>query len=232
VVLSLTAAGARAPGTMLLAVLAYLAAMLLLVRPLLARVLAAMPEQAGGSDRIVLAVSVVFLSAITTDAIGLHAMLGTFVAGAVLPRDALKGWREPLVHFSHVMLLPFFFILTGMRLRIDVNDPGFLQLTAVLTLTAVLCKLFSVAAAARCCGMRWRQSFALGSLMQCKGLMELVAINILLDAGVIGVQVFSALAMMALLSTFFTAPALRLVWRNGASGAAAEVRTLKLVERT
>lgn len=208
VILSLAAAGSH-PLHMVGWLLAYLLCMFLVLRPLLRRWCEATDMRTG--DRMLLSISVICLSAVASDLIGLHAILGAFVAGAILPKQALTGWRDSLLLFSQTLLLPFFFILTGMRLQIDIHDSSFWILTAVVTTTAILGKLVSVTLAARCTGLPWRESLALGSLMQCKGLMELVAINILLDAGVIGPQIFSALAMMALISTFITAPVMQAV---------------------
>lgn len=212
IVLSLATGGAH-PLQMLGALAAYLVVMVVPVRAALARWLQARPAMSA-ADRMLMAVSVIFLSAVATDLIGLHSIFGAFVGGAVLPRRVFEGWRESLSENIQVLLLPFFFIFTGMRLEIRFDDPDFWTLTAIVTLAAVAGKLVSVAVAARCNGFKWSHSFALGSLMQCKGLMELVAINILLEAGVIGAQMFSALAMMALISTCITAPAMQLVLRE------------------
>ena len=193
--------------------LAYLVAMFLLVRPLLHRWLDA--HERNVSERMLVSISLICLSAVASDLIGLHAILGAFVAGAILPKKALTGWRDSLMLFSQTLLLPFFFILTGMRLQIDFHEQSFWLLTFVVTLAAVSAKLLSVTLVSRITGLPWRESIALGSLMQCKGLMELVAINILLDSGIIGTQIFSALATMALISTFITAPILQLILGRG-----------------
>jgi Kef-type K+ transport system membrane component KefB len=192
----------------------YLVGMFVVMRPLLRRFFDS-ARRISASDTMLICLCVIFVSSIITDLIGLHSILGAFVAGAVLPAKALQEWREQFIRFNQLLLLPLFFILTGLRLQIDVYDPLFWQLTGIVTLAAVLGKFVSVALAGRYIGLHWHQSFALGSLMQCKGLMELVAINILLDAGVIGPQMFSALAMMALLSTFVTAPALGFFLADG-----------------
>jgi Kef-type K+ transport system membrane component KefB len=187
--------------------------MFAIIRPSLRKWFEVWPPQSK-TDRMLLSMCVIFLSAITTDLIGLHSILGAFVAGAVLPRAALDGWRDSVMHVCQTLLLPFFFILTGMHLNINVYDPLFWQLTFLFTLCAVLGKFVSVAIMARLTGLRWGDSFALGSLMQCKGLMELVAINILLETGIISASAFSSLAMMALISTFITAPLMHMVLRS------------------
>lgn len=190
----------------------YAALMLLVLRPLLERWYGAARE--GAPANVVLAfVSLVCLSAMLTNLIGLHPLFGAFVGGVVFPRRTLREWAEPLTNFSHALLLPFYFIVTGMRLELDFGDPAFWMLTAIVTAAAVLLKFVSVAAAARWSGLSWRQSGVLGCLMQCKGLMELIAINIFLDAGLIGPQIYSALAMMALVSTMITAPTMAVIAR-------------------
>ena len=211
ILLSLSSASAASPATMMLALAACLS-VLLLVRAVLRHWLDR--AERSSADLILLCLSVIFVAAIATDSIGLHPMLGAFLAGATLPREALAGWREALNQLSQILLLPFFFITAGMQLQLDVHDAGFYELTAAVTLTAVLCKFGSVSLTARRLGWPWRDSLTLGSLMQCKGLMELVAIGILLDADVIGSAVFSALATMALFSTFVTAPTLRFLLRG------------------
>lgn len=191
----------------------YAFSMFIFIRPLLRRWV----ENRHGmkaKDRTLLAISTILLSAAATELIGVHSLLGAFVAGIVLPRDVWHEVREQIVNFSQILLLPIFFVLTGLRLHIEIGDTFFWQLAGIVTLSAVLGKLLSVAGVARLMGLNWTQSFALGSLMQCKGLMELVAINILFDAGIIGPQIFSALAVMALVSTFVTVPVTRLWLRD------------------
>ena len=211
-VLSLTAAGAY-PGRLIVCLFIYIGAMFGLIKPLL-RWWFSRSEISPPQDRLLISLTVILLSSIATDLIGLHAILGTFIAGTILPEKATAGWREQVLMFNQTLLLPFFFILTGLRLDLQFQQHQFLAFTAVVTLAAMAGKFFSVALAARATGLAWRDAFLLGNLMQCKGLMELVAINILLDAGVIGTQMFTALAMMALISTFVTAPVLRLFWKR------------------
>jgi len=225
----LSASGVSAEGGAVFPLLAvYVAAMFLVVRPLLARWYGA-PAQApaatpghGSQVNVVLAfVSLVCLSAMLTNLIGLHPLFGAFVGGVIFPRRALHSWTEALTSFSHALLLPFYFIVTGMRLELNFGDPAFWMLTAIVTSAAVMLKFSSVSVAARLSGLSWRQSGVLGCLMQCKGLMELIAINIFLDAGLIGPQIYSALAMMALVSTMITAPTMALIGRSRKSALAA-----------
>lgn len=211
------------PGAMAGMLAVYGAVMFLVVKPLLKRWYHATDGRQWNS--VLVFAALVSFSAMVTDLIGLHALLGAFVAGVVLPHEMLKHWREPLATFSHTLLLPFYFVVTGMRLQLDFADPSFWMLTAVVTLTAVACKCVSVTLMARVVGLPWRDAGMLGCLMQCKGLMELIAINIFLDAGIIGPQIYSALAMMALISTLITAPSMALMtrWRGSRIPAAGAI---------
>lgn len=194
----------------------YAAGMFLLVKPALATLAtySAAHRTAGNLNAILRFVALVCFSAMLTNLIGLHPLFGAFVAGVVFPRGMLADWREPLTNFSHILLLPFYFIVTGMRLELNVSDPTFWILTAIVTGAAVGGKFISVALTARGTGLAWPQAGVLGCLMQCKGLMELIAINIFFDAGLIGPQIYSALAMMALISTLITAPAMAIIGRG------------------
>lgn len=195
----------------------YIGMMFLVVKPVLNRLFdigTATASHDAAKVNVVLAfVSLVCLSAMLTNLIGLHPLFGAFVGGVVFPRHSLEKWSEALTDFAHTLLLPFYFIVTGMRLELNFTDPSFWILTAIVTSSAVLLKFGSVSLAARFSGLSWRQAGLLGCLMQCKGLMELIAINIFLDAGLIGPPIYSALAMMALVSTMITAPTMAVVSR-------------------
>lgn len=165
-------------------------------------------------DGALLGVCVILLSAAVTDMLGVHAMLGAFIGGAILPQRALLQWGSDVSETIKWLLIPVFFVSTGLRLHIEWGDARFWGLVALFSFTAMATKMLVVACTARLGGLAWSRSFLLGTLMQCKGLMELVAINILLEARIISVEVYSALVVMALFSTFMTAPLLRL-WRGG-----------------
>ncbi|MCW7538536.1 cation:proton antiporter [Aquabacterium sp. A7-Y] len=193
---------------------ALLAVYLLVMTQLAPRVLKRLlqPRKDGSTiDPLIVCLGFIFLSAAATDAIGLHAIFGAYVGGAVLPRQAMTGWKEPVEKVSRQVLLPLFFVMTGMALRLDFSDPLFWQLTLAVVAVGVGVKLTVVAGTGRLVGLSWHESVTLGALTQCKGMMELVAINILLSVGLIGRPMFSALAMMAVVSTFATAPMLKLL---------------------
>lgn len=161
------------------------------------------------------------LSAFAMDAIGIHAVFGGFLLGAVLPRGALtQKLREMLQPFTVVFLLPMFFTYSGLNTRLGVLlDPGIL-LAALVILAASFCgKGIACWAAARVCGESNRDAMAIGSLMNARGLMELIIINIGLAAGVILPGLFSILVLMAILSTLMATPLFNFVTRQPSGGA-------------
>jgi Kef-type K+ transport system membrane component KefB len=110
--------------------------------------------------------------------------------------------------------MPFFFMLTGLRTLIDLGSPGFLEILLVTTALAVLGNVGGTALAARLVGESWADALGLGALVQTKGLMELVVLTVLLDSGIITTNVFSALVLMAVLSTMLAMPLTRLALRQ------------------
>jgi Kef-type K+ transport system membrane component KefB len=156
------------------------------------------------------------LCAFAMDAIGIHAVFGGFLLGAVLPRGPLtQKLREQLQPFVVVFLLPMFFTYSGLNTRLGVLfEPGIL-LAAFAILAASFCgKGIACWAAARLTGESNRDAMAIGSLMNARGLMELIIINIGLQAGVILPGLFSILVMMAILSTLMATPLFNFVTRD------------------
>jgi Kef-type K+ transport system membrane component KefB/nucleotide-binding universal stress UspA family protein len=200
-----------AAGTLLGAAV-YLAAMLLVVRPLLRR-LSAMVDRTGRlSQNLVAAVFLLVLaSAIATDAIGIHAIFGAFLMGAILPKDALfsRELVEKVEDFAVVFLLPVYFAFTGLRTQIGLLDTPGLWLQCVLVIgVATLGKFGGSAVAAWVTGLGWREACALGVLMNTRGLMELVILNIGFDLGVISPALFAMMVLMAIVTTLATTPVL------------------------
>ncbi|HSU16455.1 cation:proton antiporter [Longimicrobium sp.] len=195
---------------------AFVAAMIFVARPLLAR-LERRYERDGRVTQDVLAIVllVTLASAWTTEALGIHALFGAFLAGAVMPKGegfvhALTGKLEDV---TVVLLLPLFFAFTGLRTRIGlVEGAEMWGFCGLIVLVAVAGKLGGGAVAARMTGMRWREAGAIGTLMNTRGLMELVILNIGLDIGVISPAVFAMMVLMALATTFMTSPLLELVY--------------------
>jgi Kef-type K+ transport system membrane component KefB len=140
---------------------------------------------------------------------GIHALFGAFLAGIVMP--AAGGFRDKLVvrveNLSSVLLLPVFFAFTGLRTQIGLlNDAQDWFICFVIIGVATAGKLGGSALAARLTGMKWRESLQLGALMNTRGLMELIALNIGYDMGILSQRIFTMLVIMALVTTVMTGP--------------------------
>jgi Kef-type K+ transport system membrane component KefB len=190
--------------------LAFVALMLLVIKPLAARLLRGEVE---GEALVAGALAFVFLSALATEVIGIHALFGAFLAGVALPRhSSVRAYlRRRLETFASVLLLPLFFAFTGLRTQIGLLDDlrGWLVCLAVIGV-AIAGKLGGSMLAARATGMPWGDSFALGALMNTRGLIELIVLNLGYDLGILSPRVFSMMVLMALITTFMTAPLLQL----------------------
>jgi len=192
--------------------LAYIAVMFTVVRPLLRR-LVAWQERHVALTKGAMAVIFValLLSSLATDAIGIHAVFGAFVLGAVIPHESrvareLTGKLEDVVV---VLLLPAFFAYTGMRTQIGlVSGVENWLLCGLIIVVASAGKFGGSFAAARLAGLAWRDAASIGILMNTRGLMELIVLNIGLDLRVISPTLFAMLVMMALVTTFATTPIL------------------------
>lgn len=154
------------------------------------------------------------LSAFVADAIGLHAVFGGFLLGAVMPRGALaervKGLLEPI---TVVLLLPMFFTYSGLNTQLTmVNNVELLLIASVVLAGSILAKFGACWAAARLCGQDNSTALGIGALMNSRGLMELIIINIGLQAGVIGPALFSILVLMAVVTTLMASPLFELVY--------------------
>jgi Kef-type K+ transport system membrane component KefB len=163
------------------------------------------------------------LSAFTTESIGIHAIFGAFLFGAVIPHDSrlaavMEARFAPLVT---LLLLPAFFAFTGMRTEIGLlSTAADWALCAAIIAVAVLGKFGGVTAVARMTGLAWRQAAGLGALMNTRGLMELIVLNVGLELGVISPQVFTMFVIMAIVTTMATSPIVRaLVGATGTAGA-------------
>ena len=146
----------------------------------------------------------------TTEALGVHALFGSFVAGLAMPRDTeLPKIVEPL---TSTLLLPLFFAYTGLRMSIALVSGSRLWLYCVaIIVVAILGKLFGCAFALRLKGLPWRESLTVGTLVNTRGLIELVILNIGLDRKIISPALFSMMVLMALVTTFMTTPLLAIV---------------------
>ena len=156
-----------------------------------------------------------------TQILGLHYIFGAFVAGAVMPQELRKPLLDRLQVATVGVLMPFFFMLTGLRTLIDLGSSGFVEILLVTTALAVVGKVGGTALAARLVGETWATALSLGALVQTKGLMELIVLTILLDRGIIATNTFSALVLMAVLTTMLAMPLTRLALRWSARDSAA-----------
>ena len=199
--------------TILLAI-AYVLLMLKVVKPLLKR----RGKQLSGTHIpvTVLATFIVVLigSAYLTDAIGIHALFGAFMAGIVMPADIRfrNFFIEKIESVALFLLLPLFFVSTGLRTQIGLlNTAEHWWLCGLILVIAVMAKFGVSSAAARYTGQSWKESLQIGALMNTRGLTELVVLNIGYDLGVITPQIFTMLVIMALTTTLMTGPLLNLI---------------------
>lgn len=199
-------------------VVVFVAVMLLAVRPQLPRWLDVERMEAGGPNRGVMATVLVLIlaSALATELIGIRALFGAFFTGLVMPQR--KEFREYLVvrleNFSSLFLLPLFFAFSGLRTHVGLlNDATSWLVCLAIIGVATLGKLGGTMVTARLTGMNWNDSFALGALMNTRGLVELVALNIGYDLGILPPRIFAMMVLMALVTTFLTGPLLNLADR-------------------
>jgi len=199
------------------ATVAFALVMAFLVRPLLRPLLRVADGQEDLSvERAAVVMAVVFASALITEIIGIHALFGAFLAGATLPAGAAVRARlhDRLESFSSILLLPLFFAFTGLRTQVGlISDPASIGIAVAIVIVATIGKLGGGAVAARWTGMDWRNAFVLGALMNTRGLMELIALNVGYDLGVISPEVFTTLVLMALVTTAMTGPLVDLMQR-------------------
>jgi Kef-type K+ transport system membrane component KefB len=215
IVVARTAESAIPLPWMLGGTLVYVAAMLTVVRWALKRLEHALERRGGLSqDMVAIVVFLVLASAWTTERLGVHAVFGAFLAGVVMPRD--EQLVRPLLDRFHdlmvILFLPLFFAFTGLRTSIDLISGDLWLYCGLIIAVAVLGKLGGSALAARTTGMSWRDSWAIGTLMNTRGLMELVVLNVGLDIGVISPALFAMMVLMALATTFMTSPMLARIY--------------------
>jgi Kef-type K+ transport system membrane component KefB len=150
-------------------------------------------------------------SACLTERLGIHPLFGAFLAGVAMPKDPafIAALSQKLEDVTVVLLLPLFFVYSGLRTRIGLLGGGesWLYFAAILTV-AVAGKLGGAALAARATGLPWREATSLGVLINARGLVELVVLNIGLDAGLVSPALFAILVLVAIATTLMTTPLL------------------------
>jgi Kef-type K+ transport system membrane component KefB len=191
---------------------AFVAALLLLVAPALERVASrTLKATQPPHPIVVLCLLSLFAAALATEVIGIHALFGAFLAGIAMPkREGLRAFlRDRLEYFGTLFLLPVFFAFTGLRTQVGLlSDLASWRDCLLIIAVAFLGKVGGVAATARLTGHASREAAALGVLMNTRGLMELIALNLGYDLGVLSPPLFTMLVLMALATTFATAPLL------------------------
>jgi Kef-type K+ transport system membrane component KefB len=192
-------------------------------------------EARGEMSNTVLAITLMAfcISAFVMDAIGIHGIFGGFILGVFMPRGLfvaeLKKKVEPV---AVVLLLPMFFTYSGLNTRMDMVNSGALLLVALGILAAsILAKFGACYVAARLCGEDNRTALGIGALMNSRGLMELIIINIGLQKGIIGPTLFSMLVLMAIVTTMMASPLFELVYgrkarAGGELGAVADMASI------
>ena len=193
----------------------YLGLMIYLVRPFLNRLANRFFSLETLSKPIVAFIFIILLvSSYSTEVIGIHALFGAFIAGVVMPSKAefRHVFTNKIEDISQVLLLPLFFVLTGLRTQIGLlNDTSLWGMCALIIAVAITGKFLGTGLTARLMGQSWRNSFIIGTLMNTRGLMELVVLNIGYDLGILSPTLFSMFVLMALITTFITGPALDLI---------------------
>jgi Kef-type K+ transport system membrane component KefB len=180
------------------------------IAPHILRRLGDKAEVVQGVDQNLLAMALILfmLSAWAMDAIGIHAVFGGFLLGTAMPRGALtKGLIEKLEPVTVVLLLPFFFTYSGLHTELSLlSDPKLLLVAGAILVASILAKGGACYAAARLSGQDHASAMGVGALMNARGLMELIVINIGLQRGIIGPALFSMLVLMAIVTTLMASP--------------------------
>jgi Kef-type K+ transport system membrane component KefB len=194
--------------------LSFVGIMLLLIKPAAGYLLGKLNiESVPGRGLLAIIFAFVFASALVTEAIGIHALFGAFLAGIVLSQDVnlRKHLKQNIEMFTSTFLLPLFFAYTGLRTQIGLlaSWQSWLICTSII-LVAITGKFGGSTLAARLTGMSWFDSASIGALMNTRGLMELIALNIGYDLGILSPQIFAMMVLMALATTFMTSPLLSL----------------------
>jgi Kef-type K+ transport system membrane component KefB len=199
--------------------LIFIGVMIFLIKPQMDRVFDSRVKDERRSKAIVAGVlAFAFACAWFTEVIGIHALFGGFLAGVVMPSAAgfRTFLRERLETLSSTVLLPLFFAFTGLRTQVGLlDDWGTWLIGAGIIAVAIAGKLGGSTLAARWTGMSWRESFSIGALMNTRGLVELVVLNIGYDLGILSARIFAIMVLMALITTCMTGPLLALVKTGG-----------------
>ncbi|MCG9792184.1 cation:proton antiporter [Flavobacterium algicola] len=195
--------------------LVYVLAMIFIVKPFLKRIGDLYAEKENiGKPLIAIFFLILIMSSYATEVIGIHALFGAFMMGAIMP-DISKFrmiFIEKIEDVAVILLLPLFFVFTGLNTQVGlINDAYLWKITGAIIAVAVIGKFIGSALAAKFVGQNWHDSLTIGALMNTRGLMELIVLNIGLELKVLTPEVFTMMVIMALVTTFMTGPALDLL---------------------
>jgi len=195
--------------------------MLTVVRPLLAWAARSIQSP---QLLVVFALVLLLLAAYCTNAIGIHPVFGAFLMGIILPRrPVFVGYVRSIDRVNSMLFLPLFFVYSGLRTQIGlISAPGLWLICLLVLAVACLGKLLGGTLSVRWMGDSWREAFSLGVLMNTRGLVELIVLNIGLDLGVLSPTLFAMLVIMALVTTMMASPLLTLLGYRGRSQPSAE----------
>jgi Kef-type K+ transport system membrane component KefB len=201
-------------GSIVLSIM-YVLLMWFAVRPLLHRMAIKYDTPESINKTIVAAIfGILLLSSYVTEIIGIHALFGAFLAGVIMPprKEFKRILSEKIEDVSLVLLLPLFFVFTGLRTQIGLLNQAHLWGVCFLIIgVAVWGKFAGSAVAARFVGQSWKDSLLIGVLMNARGLMELIVLNIGYDFGILSAEIFTMMVLMALVTTFMTGPVINMI---------------------
>lgn len=176
-------------------------------------------ERAGdlAPDRLALVAMTLCGCAWLTDLLGIYSVFGAFVLGAVMPRGVLgRALQRAFEGTTVALLLPVFFVYSGLSTQVSlILEPRLSGTAGMVLLTAFACKGLGCSLAGRYCGASWREASAMGALMNARGMMELILLNIALEKGLITPALFTILVLMAVVTTLATSPIFRLLYGRG-----------------
>lgn len=198
-------------------IVAYMLIMIYIVKPFLAWLANKYKdEKTLDMSMVAIVLTILLLSSLATEIIGIHALFGAFIAGVVMPSNKESKIRESLIpkleYVSVLVLLPLFFALTGLRTQIGLMETSYhWYICFIIILVAIAGKLFGAAISSRFMGFSWSDSFRVGALMNTRGLMELIVLNIGFELGILSAELFAMFVIMALATTAMTGPLLHLI---------------------
>ncbi|MBC7391261.1 MAG: cation:proton antiporter [Opitutaceae bacterium] len=195
----------------------YILVMLKVIQPLLNKLFNKYGDGRRNKSITAICFLVLLISSFTTEILGIHALFGAFLAGLIMPSNITfrKVFVGKIEDVSTILFLPLFFVLTGLRTQINLLDNFYLWgICGVVVLLAVTGKFLGSTFTARLVGINWKDSLIIGALMNTRGLMELIVLNIGYDLGIISKELFSIMVCMALITTVMTGPILDLINRK------------------